>query len=166
MFCRPFEVWQPLTQTVAPKVGCLLCSWPACLLIFHFPQLSGILAQKQPTGLQKLFFMSKNSCKDYFVEWKQINSTTATNFKLQMFGAKTCHSCTQLEQVFFLMLACMAGVKRGRGRGDFGATPNFPLPLLTPTRQAPLTSTDIDATNVIYFWHYLCVSPFMANVPC
>ena len=98
-----------------------------------FSQLSGIfLTQKQPTCLQKLFLtMSKNSCKEYFVEQKQINLTTTTNSKLQMFGAKTCHACTQLEHVFFLTLACMAGVKRWRGRGDLGATPKFPLPFLT-----------------------------------
>ena len=45
------------------------------------------------------------------------------------------------------MLAGMADIKRGRGRGDLGATPKFPLPLLTPATQAPLTSTDIDATD-------------------
>ena len=57
-------------------------------------------AQKQHTCLWKLFLMSKNSCKQYFDERKQIKSTTAAYSKLQMFGSKTCHVCTQLEHVF------------------------------------------------------------------
>ena len=76
-----------------------------------------------------------------------------------MFGAKTCHSCTQLEHVFFLMLACMAGVKRGRGRGDLGATPKFPLPLLMPATQATLTCTHLDATHSNLFLTLLVCFP-------
>ena len=44
--------------------------------------------------------ISKNFCKEYSVEQKQIKSTTAAYSKLQMFGGKTCHACTQLEHVF------------------------------------------------------------------
>ena len=64
---------------------------------------------------------------------------------------------------FFLTLACMAGFKRGRGRGDLGAAPKFPLPLLTPATQAPLTSTDIDGTNGNLFLTLLVCFPFKAN---
>ena len=64
---------------------------------------------------------------------------------------------------FFLTLAGMADIKRGRGRGDLGATPKFPLPLLTPATQALLTVQTEMQPTVIYFRHYLCVSPFMAN---
>ena len=104
--------------------------------------------------------MSKNSCKEYFVERKQINSTTATNSKLQMFGAKTCHSRAQLEHIFFLMfIACMAGIKRGWGRGDLGAAPKFPLPLLTPATQATLTRTHLDATHSNLFLTLLVCFP-------
>ena len=46
------------------------------------------------------FLTSKNSCKEYSVERKQIKLTTAAYSKLQMFGGKTCHACTQLEHVF------------------------------------------------------------------
>ena len=70
----------------------------------HFISLNSegriFLAQKQHTCLQKLFFTSKNSCKECFVEQKQIKSTTATSSKLRMFGTKTCHFCSQLEHVF------------------------------------------------------------------
>ena len=97
MFCRQtFEVWQPLKQTVTPKVSCLYVFDQQGLLIFHFSQLSVIfVAQKQHTCLQKLFLTSKNSCKQYFDERKQIKSTTAAYSKLQMFGGKTCHVWTQ-----------------------------------------------------------------------
>ena len=80
-----------------------------------------------------------------------------------MFGAKTCHSCTQLEHVFFLMLACMAGIKRGRGRGNLGTAPKFSLPLLTPATQATLTCTQLDATDSNLFLTFFVFPPFMAN---
>ena len=64
---------------------------------------------------------------------------------------------------FFCTLACMAAIKRGRRRGDLSATPKFPLPLLRPATQAPLTSTDIDATDSNLFLTLLVCSPFMAN---
>ena len=89
-----FEVWQLLKQTVMPKDYVFD---RRILLIFHFSQLSGIfLTQKQHTYLHKLFLKSKYSCKEYFVEQKQIKSTTAAYPKLWMFGGKTCHVCTQL----------------------------------------------------------------------
>ena len=45
--------------------------------LIHFSQLAGIfLAQKQHTCLQKVFLTSKNACKEYFVEQKQIQSRT------------------------------------------------------------------------------------------
>ena len=54
------------------------------LFIFHFSQLSGIfITQKQHTFLQKLFFMPKNFCKEYFVGQKQINLTTPAYSKLR-----------------------------------------------------------------------------------
>ena len=70
--------------------------------IFHFSQLSGIfITQKQHTCLQKLFLMPKNPCKKYFVEQKQIKTTTAAYSKLRMLiGGKTCHAYTQLEHSF------------------------------------------------------------------
>ena len=84
-----------------PKVSCLYVFGQQVPLIFHFSQLSGMfLAEKQHTCLQKLFLSSKNSCKEYFDEQKQIKSTTAMYSKLHMFGGKTCHVCTQLEYVF------------------------------------------------------------------
>ena len=54
---------------------------------------------------------------------------------------------------FSLMLACMAGIKRGRGkgrgrgRGNLGAAPKFSLPLLTPATQSTLTCPQLDATD-------------------
>ena len=104
MFCRQtFEVWQPLKQTVTPKVSCLFVFDERVPLKFHFSQPSvTFLAQKQHTCLQKLFLTSKNLARTDFVEQKQIKSTTAAYSKLRTFGAKTCHFCTQLEHVFFL----------------------------------------------------------------
>ena len=82
-FCQTFEVWQLLKQTVAPKVSSLYVFDQLILFIFHFSQLSGIfITQKQHTFLQKLFFMPKNFCKEYFVGQKQINLTTAAYSKL------------------------------------------------------------------------------------
>ena len=53
--------------------------------IFHFSQLSGIfIVQKQHTCLQKLFFMPKNSSKEYFVEQKNKSNQQqliTTNFE-------------------------------------------------------------------------------------
>ena len=43
---------------------------------------------KQHTYLLKLLLNSKNSCKEYFVEWKQTKSTTAAYFKLERMVAK------------------------------------------------------------------------------
>ena len=102
MFSRQtFEVWQPLKQTIAPKVSCLYVFDQRVSVIFHCSQLSGIfLAQKQHTWLQKLFLRSRNSWKEYFIERKQIKSTTVTYSKLRMFGGKSCHVCTQWEHVF------------------------------------------------------------------
>ena len=88
--CQTFEVWQSLTQTVVPKASCLYVFDQRIPLIFHFSQ----------PCLQKLFLMSKNSCKKSFFERKQIKSTTADYSKLWMFGGTTCHVCTQLEHGF------------------------------------------------------------------
>ena len=69
-------------------------------LIFHFSQLSGtFLAQKQHIWFQKLFLTSKSSCKECFVERKQIMSTTAAYSKLRISGGKTCFflTCTRLN---------------------------------------------------------------------
>ena len=102
VFCRQTsEFRQPLKQNVAPKVSCLYVFHQRFPLIFRSSQLSGIfLAQKQHTCLPKVFLTSKTSCKEYFVERKQIKSTTAAYSKLRMFGGKTCHVCAQLELVF------------------------------------------------------------------
>ena len=100
---KQHEIWHPLKQTVTPKVSCLYVFDQCILLIFHLSQLSGIfLDQNQHTCLQKLFLTPKNSGKEYLVGWKQIKSTTAALSELQVFGAKTCHICAQLEHVFFL----------------------------------------------------------------
>ena len=91
------NIWSltAVKQTVAPDQRVPLIS------LFHFSQLAGIfLAQKQHTCLQKVFLTSKNACKEYFVEQKQIKSTTSAYSQLRMFGAKTCRVCTQLEHVF------------------------------------------------------------------
>ena len=103
MFCRQTsEFRQPLKQTVAPKVSCLYVFHQRFPLIFRSSQLSGVfLAQKQHTCLPKVFLTSKTSCKEYFVERKQIKSATAAYSKLRMFGGKTCHVCTQLEHMVF-----------------------------------------------------------------
>ena len=85
--CQTFEVWQSLKQTVAPKASCLYVFDQRIPLIFHFSQ----------TCLQKLFLMSKNSCKKSFFERKQIKSTTAAYSKFQMFGGKTCHVASPYE---------------------------------------------------------------------
>ena len=72
-------------------------------LTFHFSQRSCIIFSQKPqlkTFLGKLFLTSKNSCKEYFVERKQIKSTRVAYSKLRMYGAKRCHVCTQLEHVF------------------------------------------------------------------
>ena len=63
MFCRhTFEVWQPLKQTVSPKVSCLYVFEQLVKLIFHFSQLSGIfLAQKQRTCLQNILLSENKS---------------------------------------------------------------------------------------------------------
>ena len=62
------------------------------------------------------------------------------------------------------MLARMAGIKRGRGRGNLGATPKFSLPLLTPATQATLTCTQLDATDSnLFLTLFVCFPPFMAN---
>ena len=106
MFClQTFEVWQPLRPpAVAPKVSCsdVFDQRFPLRLIFHFSQLLGLfLAQKQHTCLQKLFLTSKKFfATNFFVERKQIKSTTAACCKLRMFGGKICHFCTQLEHVF------------------------------------------------------------------
>ena len=93
--CQTWRVLSPNIRTVASDQRVPLISF------FNFSQLAGIfLSQKQHTCLQKVFFPSKNACKEYFVEQKQIKSTTAAYSKLWMFGAKTCHVCTQLEHVF------------------------------------------------------------------
>ena len=76
-------------QTVTPKVSCLYVFDQRVPLIFHFSQLSVIfLAQKQRTCLQKLFLTSKNSCKQYFDEQKQIKSTTAVTPNFKCLAAK------------------------------------------------------------------------------
>ena len=99
--CQTFKVWQPLKQTVTPKASCLYVFDQCILLIFHFSQLPGtFLAQKKHTCFWKLFLTSKHSCKEYFVERKQMNSTTTACSKLWMLGSKTCHVCTQLELQF------------------------------------------------------------------
>ena len=101
--CQTFKVWQPLKQTVTPKASCLYVFDQCILLIFHFSQLPGtFLAQKKHTCFWKLFLMSKHSCKEYFVERKQMNSTTTACSKLWMLGSKTCHVCTLLELQLFL----------------------------------------------------------------
>ena len=98
---KHFEVWQPLKQTVTPKVSCLFVFDQRVPLKFHLSQLSvTFLAQKQHTCLQILFLTSKNLVRTDSVEQKQIKSTTAPYSKLRTFGAKTCHFCTQWEHVF------------------------------------------------------------------
>ena len=96
------------------------------------------LAQKQHTWLQKLFFTSKNSCKEYFVERKQIKSTTAAYTKLRMFGGKTCHVCTQLEHVSSSRIHATDGIT-----GDHG---------FVTTNDAPLRLFRIK-TESGYFWN-------------
>ena len=62
-----------------------VCFWPALSALFRSSQLSGVfLAQKQHTCLPKVFLTSKNSCKEYFVERKQIKSTTAAVWRRKM----------------------------------------------------------------------------------
>ena len=69
---------------------------------FIFLKLSGtFLTQKQHNWLYKLFLMSKNSCKEYFVVWKQIKSTTAASSKLRMFGGKTCTRLDATDVIFY-----------------------------------------------------------------
>ena len=41
-----FEVWQPLKQTVAPKVRCLYVFDQRVPLMFHFSQPSGIFLRR------------------------------------------------------------------------------------------------------------------------
>ena len=155
MFCRPFEVWQPLTQPFTPKVSCLLCSWQACLLIFHFLNFQAYFSLRNSSLASRNY----SSCLT-----NQFDNT----HRLQTSNV-WCQNMSSLHPIricFFLTLAGMADIKRGRGRGrgDLGATPKFPLPLLTPATQASpwQVQTEMQPT-VIYFRHYLCVSPFMAN---
>ena len=53
------------------------------------------LLTKSTLASRLLFLTSKNSCKEYFVEQKQMKSTTTACSKLWMLGSKTCHVCTQ-----------------------------------------------------------------------
>ena len=65
------------------------------------------------------------------------------------------------------MLARMAGIKRGRGRGNLGATPKFSLPLLTPATQATLTCTQLDATDSnLFLTLFVCFPPSWQMRPC
>ena len=67
----------------------------------HGRQVSVSDSQSYGPGFETCYFLkSKNFCKEYSVEQKQIKSKTAAYSKLQMFGGKTCHACTQLEHVF------------------------------------------------------------------
>ena len=136
MFCRPFEVWQPLTQPFTPKVSCLLCSWQACLLIFHFLNFQAYFSLRNSSLASRNY----SSC---------LTNQFDNSHRLQTSNV-WCQNMSSLPPIricFFLTLAGMADIKRGRGRGDLGATPKFPLPLLMPATQAPLTSTDRDATD-------------------
>ena len=106
--CQTWRVLPPnIWISTAVKANCrakgklFVCFWPALSALFRSSQLSGVfLAQKQHTCLPKVFLTSKNSCKEYFDERKQIKSTTAAYSKLRMFGGKTCHVWAQLEFVF------------------------------------------------------------------
>ena len=126
--CQTFKVWQPLKQTVTPKASCLYVFDQCILLIFHFSQLPGtFLAQKKHTCFWKLFLTSKHSCKEYFVERKQMNSTTTACSKLWMLGSKTCHVCTQLElqfipHLFRQSMVCLRTLSNDQVRLEFYIT--------------------------------------------
>ena len=90
--CQTYNVWHPSITTF------LTSAFRSYFIFLNF-QAYVFLAQKQHTWLQKSFLTSKTYCKEYFVERKQIKSTTAAYTKLRMFGGKTCHVCTQLEHV-------------------------------------------------------------------
>ena len=117
--CQTWRVLPPnIWISTAVKANCrakgklFICFWPALSALFRSSQLSGVfLAQKQHTCLPKVFLTSKNSCKEYFVERKQIKSTTAGYSKLRMFGGKTCHVCAQLEFVFSSCLDATDGTQ-------------------------------------------------------
>ena len=121
-------------------MSCLYVFDQQVLLIFHFSQLSVIfVAKKQHTCLQKLFLTSKNCCKQYFDERKQIKSTTAAYSKLQMFGGKTCHVWTQSVEHYFssrvnaymqptvvlLAISRRRGLEGRAGNGNFTSSPTL-----------------------------------------
>ena len=103
---QTFEVWQLLKQTVTPKVSCLLCFWPArSAHISLFLTLRHFISRSETAHLppEIILLTSKNSCKEYFVEWKQIKSTTGAYSKLWMFGQNM--SCLHAI-IHFFFLTC------------------------------------------------------------
>ena len=105
--CQTWRVLPPnIWSLTAIKANCLakgelfICFWSASSAHISFFSTFRHISLRNSTCLHKLFLTSKNSCKEYFVERKQIKSTTAAYSKLHMFGGKTCPVCTQLEHVF------------------------------------------------------------------
>ena len=102
--CQTWRVQPPNTWSLtAVKAKCrakgkLFSAFRSYFIFLNFQAYFSL--RNKHTWLQKLFLTSKNSCKEDFVERKQIKSTTATYSKLRMFSGKTCHVCTQLEHVF------------------------------------------------------------------
>ena len=50
--------------------------------LFHFSQLAGIFHPQKQLCLKNVFLTSKNACKEYFFEQKQIKSIAAAYSKL------------------------------------------------------------------------------------
>ena len=86
------NVWHPSIRTFLPARSIYISFFSTVRHIYH--------SETAHLPLQIIFNAYKNTCKEYFVERKQIKSTTAAYSKLRMFGGKTCHVCTQLEHVF------------------------------------------------------------------
>ena len=94
-------------QTVTPKVSCfmfLISNQHVMHSYFIFLNFQAyfLLRNCQHTCLQKLFLKSKNSCKEYFVEQKQIKSTTAATPNFECLVAKHVMFAPNHNRTFFL----------------------------------------------------------------
>ena len=101
MLCRQtFEVWQLLKQTVTPKVTCLYVFDQRIRSYFIFLNFLAYFLLRNSTLafrnyskhlkiLAKNILLSENKSS-----WQQLLLQTG------MFGGKTCHVCTQAEQVY------------------------------------------------------------------
>ena len=86
-----FEIKNNVGISQPPNVSCfmfLISMLYAHIFIFLNFQAYFLLRNCQHTCLQKLFLKSKNSFKEYFVEQKQIKSTTAATPNFECLAAK------------------------------------------------------------------------------